>query len=67
VDVAELARAAGCETIEVGSRDEIPRQLDEALSRAARRDPAVAVVRTDRQANVALHAELEAEVAIALA
>jgi 2-succinyl-5-enolpyruvyl-6-hydroxy-3-cyclohexene-1-carboxylate synthase len=67
VDVAELARAAGCETIEVGARDEIPGQLDEGLSRAARRGPAVVVVRTDRRANVKVHAELEAEVAIALA
>jgi len=66
IDVADLARAAGCDTVEVGSRHEARTQLDVALSHAARRGPAVVVVRTDRKANVALHAELEAEVALAL-
>ena len=67
IDVADLARAAGCDTIEVGSRQEIPTQLDAALRNAARQGPAVVVVRSDRKANVAFHAELEAEVALALA
>jgi 2-succinyl-5-enolpyruvyl-6-hydroxy-3-cyclohexene-1-carboxylate synthase len=66
IDVADLARAAGCNTIEVGSRHELPMQLDVALSHAVRRGPAVVVVRTDRKANVALHTELESEVALAL-
>jgi 2-succinyl-5-enolpyruvyl-6-hydroxy-3-cyclohexene-1-carboxylate synthase len=67
IDVADLARAAGCDTIEVASQVEIPTQLDAALYNAARRGPAVVVVRSDRKANVALHNELEAEVALALA
>ena len=66
IDVADLARAAGCDTIEVTSRSDIPAQLDAALVHAARRGPAVVVVRTDRKANLALHSELEAEVALAL-
>jgi 2-succinyl-5-enolpyruvyl-6-hydroxy-3-cyclohexene-1-carboxylate synthase len=66
IDVADLARAAGCDTIEVVARSEIPGQLDSALARAGRRGPAVVVVRTDRKANLALHSELEAEVALAL-
>ena len=32
IDVADLARAAGCDTIEVASREELPTQLDAALS-----------------------------------
>jgi len=67
IDVADLARAAGCDTMEVESRKEVQPQLDSALSHAARRGPAVLVIRTDRKANVAVHAELEAEVALALA
>ena len=67
IDVADLARAAGCDTIEVGSRQEIPTQLDAALRNAALQGPAVVGVRSDRKANVAFHAELEAEVALALA
>ena len=66
VDVAELARAAGCDTIEVTARHDIAGQLDTALAHAGRRGPAVVVVRTDRKANLALHSELEAEVALAL-
>ena len=67
IDVADLARAAGCDTIEVTSRHEIEMQLDSALYNATRRGPAVVFVRSDRKANLALHAELEAEVALALA
>jgi len=66
IDVADLARTAGCETTEVTSREEVPSRLDEALYNAARHGPAVVVVRSDRKANVALHTELEAEVALAL-
>jgi 2-succinyl-5-enolpyruvyl-6-hydroxy-3-cyclohexene-1-carboxylate synthase len=66
VDVAELARAAGCDTLEVHSASDLAVQLDSALAHAARRGPAVVIVRTDRNANTALHAELEAEVALAL-
>ena len=66
IDVADLARAAGCDTIEVTSGHEILGQLDAALHNAARSGPAVVVVRSDRKANAALHAELEAEVALAL-
>lgn len=66
IDVADLARAAGCDTIEVASRQELPTHLDSALGYAARRGPTVVVVRTDRKANTALHSELEAEVALAL-
>lgn len=66
IDVADLARVAGCNTIQVGSSFEVPAQLDLALSHAVRRGTAVVVVRTDRKANVALHTELEAEVALAL-
>jgi 2-succinyl-5-enolpyruvyl-6-hydroxy-3-cyclohexene-1-carboxylate synthase len=66
IDVADLARAAGCDTTEVASQQEIPEQLDAALYNAARRGPAVVVVRSDRKANLALHTELEAEVALAL-
>ena len=66
IDVADLARAAGCDTIEVAARAEIPVQLDVALAHAGRRGPAVVVVRTDRKANLALHGELEDEVALAL-
>ena len=66
IDVADLARAAGCDTLEVATRAEIPGQLDTALAHAARRGPAVVVVRTDRKANLALHGELEDEVALAL-
>ena len=66
IDVADLARAAGCDTIEVTSGNEIPGQLDAALHNAARSGPTVVVVRSDRKANAALHAELEAEVALAL-
>ena len=66
IDVADLARAAGCDTIEVAHSREVPAQLDSALSHAGRRGPAVLVVRTDRKANTALHSELEAEVALAL-
>jgi len=66
VDVADLAQAAGCDTIEVGGRLDIPGQLDSALAHAGRRGPAVVIVRTDRRANLALHSELEAEVALAL-
>jgi 2-succinyl-5-enolpyruvyl-6-hydroxy-3-cyclohexene-1-carboxylate synthase len=66
IDVADLARAAGCDTIEVARSREVPAQLDSALSHAGRRGPAVLVVRTDRKANTALHSELEAEVALAL-
>ncbi len=66
IDVADLARAAGCDTIEVCAASEVPAQLDSALSHAGRRGPAVLVVRTDRKANTALHSELEAEVALAL-
>ncbi len=65
-DVADLARAAGCDTLEIASRYEVPKQLDAALAFAAKRGPAVVVVRTDRRANAALHAELEAEVSLAL-
>jgi 2-succinyl-5-enolpyruvyl-6-hydroxy-3-cyclohexene-1-carboxylate synthase len=66
IDVADLARAAGCNTIEIESSLDVAIQLDVALSHAARRGPAVVVVRTDRKANVALHTELEAEVALSL-
>jgi 2-succinyl-5-enolpyruvyl-6-hydroxy-3-cyclohexene-1-carboxylate synthase len=66
IDVAELARAAGCDTIEVSGSSELPAQLDSALAHAGRRGPAVVVVRTERKANVALHGELEAEVALGL-
>ena len=66
IDVADLARASGCDTLEVATRFEIPGQLDTALAHAARRGPAVVVVRTDRKANLALHGELEDEVALAL-
>jgi 2-succinyl-5-enolpyruvyl-6-hydroxy-3-cyclohexene-1-carboxylate synthase len=66
IDVADLARAAGCDTIEVGAGHELPAQLDSALAHAGRRGPAVVVVRTDRKANVALHAEIEAEVALGM-
>jgi len=65
-DVVELARAAGCETVEVASVHELPVRLDEALAHAARRGPTVVVVRTDRKENVALHTELESEVSLAL-
>ena len=67
IDVADLARAAGCDTIEVTSQQEVTQQLDAALYNAARHGPAVVVVRSDRRTNVALHTELEAEVALALA
>lgn len=67
LDVADLARAAGCETAEVASIAELPSRIDTALGHAARRGPAVVIVRTDRRANVAVHTELEAEVALALA
>jgi len=67
IDVADLARAAGCDTTEVVSADEIAKQLDAALYNAVRRGPAVVVVRSDRKANVALHSEIEAEVSLALA
>jgi 2-succinyl-5-enolpyruvyl-6-hydroxy-3-cyclohexene-1-carboxylate synthase len=66
IDVAELSRVAGCDTLEVGAGNELTAQLDSALAHAARRGPAVVVVRTDRKANVALHAEIEAEVALRL-
>ena len=66
VDVADLARAAGCDVIEIASVHEVPIRLDEALGHAARRGPTVVVVRTDRKENVALHTELEAETALAL-
>jgi len=66
IDVADLARAAGCDTLEVGASRELAGQLDSALGQAARRGPAVVVVRTDRKANIALHEELGAEVALAL-
>jgi 2-succinyl-5-enolpyruvyl-6-hydroxy-3-cyclohexene-1-carboxylate synthase len=66
LDVAEFARAAGCDTIEVGTGSEVAFQLDTALAHAGRRGPAVVIARTDRRANTALHAELEAEVALAL-
>jgi 2-succinyl-5-enolpyruvyl-6-hydroxy-3-cyclohexene-1-carboxylate synthase len=66
VDVADLARAAGCDTLEVHRAADLGVQLDAALAHASRRGPAVVVVRTDRKANAALHAELEAEVALAL-
>ncbi len=66
VDVADLARAAGCGVIEIASVHEVPIRLDEALGHAARRGPTVVVVRTDRKENVALHTELEAETALAL-
>jgi 2-succinyl-5-enolpyruvyl-6-hydroxy-3-cyclohexene-1-carboxylate synthase len=67
IDVADLARAAGCDAIEVASQEDIANKLDAALYNAARRGPAVVVVRSDRKANVALHTELEDEVALALA
>ena len=66
LDVADLARAAGCDTIEVGTSFELASQLDSALTHAGRRGPAVVIVRTDRKQNTVLHAELEAEVALAL-
>jgi 2-succinyl-5-enolpyruvyl-6-hydroxy-3-cyclohexene-1-carboxylate synthase len=66
IDVADLARAAGCDTIEVTNGQEVPVQLDFALAHAVRRGPAVVVVRTDRKSNLAIHGELEDEVALAL-
>ena len=66
VDVADVARAAGCGVIEIASVREVPIRLDEALGHTARRGPTVVVVRTDRKENVALHTELEAETALAL-
>lgn len=66
IDVADLARAAGCDTIEVSSAQEVPGQLDAALAHTTRRGATVVVVRTDRKANVALHTELESEVALSL-
>jgi len=66
IDVADLARAAGCDTIEVANRIDVAAQLDAALAHASRRGPAVLVVRTERKANVALHSELEAEVSRAV-
>jgi len=67
IDVADLARAAGCDTIEVVAGAKIGAQLDAALGYAARRGPSVVVVRTDRKTNMALHSELAAEVSLALA
>ena len=66
LDVAELARAAGCATSETSEAGEVPQLLDRAISSAQRQGPAVVVVRTDRRANVAVHTELESEVALAL-
>ena len=66
IDVADLARATGCDTLEVTAGHELTAQLDSALIHAARSGPAVVVVRTDRKANVALHSQLEAEVALCL-
>lgn len=66
IDIANVARAAGCDTLEVSSQREIPAQLDSALWHAERKGPAVVVVRTDRKANLAIHCELEAEVADAV-
>ena len=66
IDVADLARAAGCDTIEVVSGPEVPEPARrstwvrrQARSRGRRRAYRPA-------ANVALHSELEAEVALAL-
>ncbi len=66
IDVADVARAAGCDTFEVTSSRQVPGQLDTALYDAGRHGSAVVVVRSDRKANVALHTELEAEVALAV-
>lgn len=66
-DVADLARAAGCDTLEVMASADLRAKLDAALGSATRRGPSVVVVRTDRKANLALHSELQAEVSLALA
>lgn len=67
VDPAALVAACGYEVASVTRANELEGALAAALDGAGRSgEPVFVVVRTERRANVALHAELEAAVARAL-
>jgi len=66
LDVADLARAAGCHTTETSSASGFGDVLDGALAHAGQRGPSVVVVRSDRRANVSVHSEIESEVGLAV-
>lgn len=71
-DVAEMARGAGAAVTEVAKASELAAGLDELLRAigegrpVGQEAPAVLVCRTDRQRSVAIHNELNEEVAAAL-